>query len=38
MVVVEILRSLEAQFGPRFTPAGMLVEMADRGLKFYGEE
>jgi 3-hydroxyacyl-CoA dehydrogenase/enoyl-CoA hydratase/3-hydroxybutyryl-CoA epimerase len=38
MVVVEILRSLEAQFGPRFTPAGVLVEMADRGVKFYEEE
>jgi 3-hydroxyacyl-CoA dehydrogenase/enoyl-CoA hydratase/3-hydroxybutyryl-CoA epimerase len=34
---VETLRSLTERFGERFTPARRLVEMADRGERFYPE-
>jgi 3-hydroxyacyl-CoA dehydrogenase/enoyl-CoA hydratase/3-hydroxybutyryl-CoA epimerase len=33
--VVETLRRLEEQFGPRFTPAAALVDMAERGGRYY---
>jgi 3-hydroxyacyl-CoA dehydrogenase/enoyl-CoA hydratase/3-hydroxybutyryl-CoA epimerase len=33
--VVATLRQLESKFGIRFTPAASLVEMAERGGKFY---
>jgi 3-hydroxyacyl-CoA dehydrogenase/enoyl-CoA hydratase/3-hydroxybutyryl-CoA epimerase len=33
--VVETLRRLEDQFGPRFSPAAALVDMADRGGRYY---
>jgi 3-hydroxyacyl-CoA dehydrogenase/enoyl-CoA hydratase/3-hydroxybutyryl-CoA epimerase len=33
--VVEILRGLESEFGPRFAPAPDLVTMAERGIRFY---
>ena len=32
--IVERMRSLEAQYGPKFTPRPMLVEYAERGKKF----
>jgi 3-hydroxyacyl-CoA dehydrogenase / enoyl-CoA hydratase / 3-hydroxybutyryl-CoA epimerase len=33
--VVETLKRLEEQFGPRFTPAAALVDMAERGGRYY---
>jgi 3-hydroxyacyl-CoA dehydrogenase/enoyl-CoA hydratase/3-hydroxybutyryl-CoA epimerase len=33
--VVETLRRLEEQYGPRFTPAPALVDMAERGGRYY---
>jgi 3-hydroxyacyl-CoA dehydrogenase/enoyl-CoA hydratase/3-hydroxybutyryl-CoA epimerase len=33
--VVETLRRLEEQFGPRYTPAAALVDMAERGGRYY---
>jgi 3-hydroxyacyl-CoA dehydrogenase/enoyl-CoA hydratase/3-hydroxybutyryl-CoA epimerase len=33
--VVRVLRELEAKFGNRFTPAASLVQMAERGERFY---
>jgi 3-hydroxyacyl-CoA dehydrogenase / enoyl-CoA hydratase / 3-hydroxybutyryl-CoA epimerase len=33
--VVETLKRLEEQFGPRFTPAATLVDMAERGGRYY---
>jgi len=33
--VVSTLRALAAEFGPRFTPAGSLVAMAEQGGRFY---
>ncbi len=33
--VVETLRRLDEQFGPRFTPAAALVDMAERGGRYY---
>jgi len=33
--VVETLKRLEEQFGPRFTPAATLVDMAERGGRYH---
>ena len=33
--VVLVLQGLAAQFGPRFTPAPRLVEMAASGERYY---
>jgi hypothetical protein len=35
-VVVERLRALEARFGLRFAPAGILVDHAESGDRFRG--
>lgn len=34
--VVQRLRTLEEEYGERFAPAGLLVEMAEMGERFYG--
>ena len=36
-MVVDRLRELESRHGPRFRPADLLVEMAERGSRFYSE-
>jgi 3-hydroxyacyl-CoA dehydrogenase/enoyl-CoA hydratase/3-hydroxybutyryl-CoA epimerase len=36
--VLERLRALEAQHGPRFAPAALLVERAESGERFFPEE
>ena len=33
--VVSVLRQLEGQYGARFNPAPTLVELAERGGRFY---
>ncbi|MEM6804274.1 MAG: 3-hydroxyacyl-CoA dehydrogenase NAD-binding domain-containing protein [Bacteroidota bacterium] len=33
--IVDTMKSLEATYGPRFTPAKTLVEMAEKGEKFH---
>ena len=35
--VVSTLRALAAEFGPRFTPAGSLVAMAEQGGRYYDD-
>jgi len=36
--IVDRLRRLEAEHGERFSPAPLLLEMAEQGLSFYGEQ
>jgi hypothetical protein len=35
---VDTLKRLAAQHGPRFEPAGLLVERARGGARFFGDE